>query len=99
MATIYNIPEAVLLPWGYVVWVKEVESDHPDLEGRHATWDTDTNTIYLDKTKPIAERRWCLIHELGSHAVGDWSGWVHQTMNVKAPEAYNEPEVEETETA
>jgi len=95
----YAIPEAIPLLWGYIVWVKEVPTDDPNLEGRHATWDTDTNTIYLDKSKPLAEKRWCLIHEFRSHAIGDWDGWANQNMNIKAPEAYNEPEEEDEQTS
>lgn len=92
----YSIPEAVPLLWGYVVWVKQVPPDHPELENRHAAWDTDTRTVWLDNTKPIAEKRWCLMHEL-DHAWNDLKGWSHQEMNVKAPEAYNEPEPEAPE--
>lgn len=96
MATAYSIPEAILLPWGYLVRVVQVPPDHPELENRHAAWDTDTQTIWLDKSKPMAELRWCLMHEM-DHAYTDWKGWANQNMNVKAPEAYEAPEEEDSE--
>lgn len=92
----YSIPEAVPLLWGYVAWVKQVPPEHPELEGRHAAWDTDTRTVWLDKTKPLAELRWCLMHEL-DHAWADCKGWAGQEMNVKMPEAYEGKEEETTE--
>lgn len=92
----YAIPEAVPLLWGYVVWVKQVPPNHPDLENRHATWDTDTRTIWLDNSKPIAELRGCVLHEL-DHAWTDFKGWAAQEMNVKIPEAYEGKEEEPSE--
>lgn len=95
----YGIPEAEMFPWGYVVWIKEVPPDAPELEGTHGLWDVDTRTIYLDKTHPIAEKRGCYIHEY-DHAYNDWKLWAHQNMNIKLPEAHEGPEEpsEEEET-
>lgn len=80
-----KIPEEIILPYEYRCSVRLVDVDDPELEGRHATWDVDTQTIYITKTLPIAEKRWCFEHEL-DHAWNDWKGWVAQNCKVRAPE-------------
>ena len=95
MATVFNVPEAYLFPWGFLVRVECVNTDDPKLDGAHATWDVETHTIYLDRTKPIAELRGSFIHEF-DHAYTDWKLWAKQNMNIKDPEQYNEPEEEDS---
>lgn len=86
MASIFSkIPEEVIFPYEYRCRVCLVDVDDPNLEGRHATWDVDTQTVYITKSLPIAEKRWCFEHELG-HAWNDWWGWVQQNCKVRAPE-------------
>lgn len=90
----YSIPEAWMFPWGYAVWIKQVPPEHPELEGDHGNWDVLTRTIWMDNSKPLAEKRGLLLHEL-DHAWNDFKLWAAQEMNVKAPEAYDAPETAE----
>ncbi len=83
----YGLPNAELLPWGYVVWVKEVDPDSPYLEGQNGTWDVDSRTIYIDKSLSLPERRYVFAHEYRTHAIGDWELWANQSCPMKAPQA------------
>lgn len=83
----YGMPNADVLPWGYVYWVKEVEPDDPALEGSNGTWDVETRTIYVDRSLSLPERRYVFAHEFRSHVIGDWELWCNQTFPMKAPQA------------
>lgn len=63
-----RLPKRVVLPFGYVVSVKQ----RPDseMEGQDGLWDVETRTISIRKSLPLRRRRYILIHELG-HALWD----------------------------
>lgn len=74
------LPRTIPLPWGYVAKVKLVpakECKEENGEILDGWWDSDTQTIYVKKTLPIARRRYMVGHEF-NHAVIDW---VHRCLN------------------
>lgn len=63
-----RLPKRVVLPFGYVVKIKQ----RPDseMEGQDGLWDVETRTISIRKALSLRRRRYILIHELG-HALLD----------------------------
>lgn len=79
-----KLPEEFEFPGGYVVGTRLRD---PGTE-TWAEWDDETRTISIDRTVPLAVKRWLYLHEL-EHAFADWRGWVADHFPVKAP---SEPE-------
>lgn len=73
-----RIPGSITLPFGYRITVKQLPtSELVNLLGEDvmAGWVCESNTIYLDKSRPIAKRRADFAHEL-VHAVADWQAFI-----------------------
>ena len=81
MTTKVRLPKKVELPLGYEVTVAQVDPGSEELEGRHSAWDVDTQTICLDRSYSLAEKRGLLLHEM-EHAFADWKIWVAQQFGV-----------------
>ena len=80
MAKQITIPGTVRFPFGYVIRIAQVTSAEigiatHDTDPAHAAWSVDDMTIYLDKNRPIRQRRADFAHELG-HAFLDWQAWL-----------------------
>jgi len=81
-----KIPTHREFDWGYVVTILQVPPDDPELgQDENANWDVNTRTIRINKELPIAERRWCYLHEM-RHAWADFEGWASQNCRIKAPQ-------------
>lgn len=70
-----RLPARVVLPFGYVVTVRQLtDAEMDSLEDGAATdgqWDVETRTIQIRKSLPLRRKRYILGHELG-HALWDW---------------------------
>jgi Zn-dependent peptidase ImmA (M78 family) len=83
-----KIPTKVVFPFKYIVKIEQVSSEElgiatNDPQPGYAAWSVDKQTIYLDKSRPIKNRRADLVHELG-HAFLDWQAWILNTPLAEA---------------
>lgn len=79
MAQQPRIPCKVVLPFGYVIQVKQLtngEFNRKDTSS-DGLWEVERRTIYIRKSLPLNRRRYILAHELG-HA---WLDWQHQYLD------------------
>lgn len=77
-----RIPKRVVLPFGYVITVKQLSNKEVEsLLGVDtiAGWVVEDKSIYLDKSRPVKKRRADLAHEL-VHALADWQAHVLGTQ-------------------
>lgn len=74
-----KLPAQIELPFGYRIAVREVGEkelrDAAECEAGDDTpdgcWDSETRTIYVDRSLPRRRSRYILAHEFG-HAFLDW---------------------------
>lgn len=93
-----RLPRRLEFPEGYVVTVVQVEPDQ--LEGAYAEWDVDTRTVLIDRTRPLAEKRWLLYVHEWDHITTDWKHWLGQRVAMVQPEGMQpNPEEREEEEA
>jgi len=72
-----KLPTRVVLPFGYVVTVKQVPADvwpHPDSD---SVWDSDQRLILINKGLTAPRKRYLLTHEM----LHVWADWQHHCLD------------------
>jgi len=74
-----RLPTRVVLPFGYIIRVKQITAHEMDFicDSADGLWDDEEKTIYIRKSLPMTRRRYILAHELG-HA---WLDWQHRHLD------------------
>ncbi len=74
-----RIPRKVVLPFGYVIRIRQLTNKQMDNMDKDCDglWDCNLRTIYIRKSLPLTRKRYILTHEVG-HAFLDWQ---HQHLD------------------